>query len=1108
VKEVPVANSAPEERAGGVSGCSFIAIGAAAAGEAWGGEAESALEECRAWVDALFDGVETGLFIIDPETHRLLDANSVAVEMVGVPREKLVGSVCHKFICPAEAGRCPVTDLGQNVDNSERILLTARGERRTIIKTVRTVVVAGRRRLLESFIDISGLKRTEEALKERTAYLHTLIEVTPLGVLVLDLDERIEMANAAFESLFLYTRAETLGAKAGDLIARQEYAEEASELTRQCLEQGSARLVTRRSRKDGKLLDVQIFAVRLEIDGKPRGLLALYEDISAQVQTERAMAERHRLAALAAQVGDVLAGSDSLRQGLQKCAELLAGNIDVGLAGIWTADEQQGALELQASAGVPAGFDGAPARELLGRLTIEGCLENGSSPLPDPWLGDAAFAESLLARQEGLTAVAGYPLRVKDRVLGMVAAFGRQPFTSAMLETLGSVADNIAQFVERKRAEESLRESEERFRTAFEDAPYGMCMTTPEGRYMHANAAMCAMLGYTEHELQAGAWQQITHPEDLERSRQTLAELSRTGAVAVELEKRYLHRKGGEVWARLKISPAIDAHDGSSYFITQVEDITLRRQADAAQAFLASLVESSQDAIYGATIDGTIVSWNRGAEDLFGYAAEETIGRSVAMLLPPGYEGEFQGHLKKLGQDGQTCRRETVRVRKDGKHVGVMLTLSPVRDANGKVTGIAAIAHDMTARKQREQELRESEERYRELFENASAAIFTVDLQGHFTSLNCSGQQILGYTEEEAVKLAPYELVAPGYRKVLDEQRTAMLAGETELAAEIEVTAKNGRRVRLEAKPRLILRGGEPVGIQVIVRDITGRDLAEMELHQAQKLESVGRLASGIAHEINTPVQFVGDNTRFLKDAFVSLKTLLDKTSELRKAAAAGSVDPGILRAMQDMEEDLNCQYLLDEIPRAIAQSLEGVERIATLVRAMKEFAHPEAKEMGPADLNQALRSTITVSRNEWKYVADVETDFAELPPVVCNIGELNQVFLNLLVNAAHAIGDVVKSGSKGKIAIRTEEEDGKVHISFSDTGSGIEESIQSKIFDPFFTTKEVGRGTGQGLAIARSVIVERHRGALTFESAVGKGTTFHIRLPLTLETAAKRNRN
>jgi signal transduction histidine kinase/CheY-like chemotaxis protein len=197
-------------------------------------------------------------------------------------------------------------------------------------------------------------------------------------------------------------------------------------------------------------------------------------------------------------------------------------------------------------------------------------------------------------------------------------------------------------------------------------------------------------------------------------------------------------------------------------------------------------------------------------------------------------------------------------------------------------------------------------------------------------------------------------------------------------------------------------------------------------------------------------------------------------------------------------KEESDCAYLLEEIPKALTQTLDGVNRVATIVRAMKDFAHPETKEKAAADLNKAIQSTLIVVRNELKYVADVETDFGNLPLVLCNISDLTQVFLNLLVNAAHAIGDVVKgTGEKGKIRVRTVAEGKTVLVSIADTGCGIPEGIRSKIFDPFFTTKEVGRGTGQGLAIARSVVVERHKGTLTFESEVGKGTSFYIRLPV-----------
>jgi signal transduction histidine kinase len=274
---------------------------------------------------------------------------------------------------------------------------------------------------------------------------------------------------------------------------------------------------------------------------------------------------------------------------------------------------------------------------------------------------------------------------------------------------------------------------------------------------------------------------------------------------------------------------------------------------------------------------------------------------------------------------------------------------------------------------------------------------------------------------------------------------------------------------------------------------------AQSELLHASKLESVGRLAAGIAHEINTPIQFVSDSVHFLRDGFGTLVPLVRRYRELRAAAAAGPVDPSLLDELERAEEEADLDYLLENAPKAFDRSLEGLGRVATLVQSMKEFAHPGQKLKAPADLNRALTTTLTIARNEYKYVAEVETDLAELPLVPCHVGELNQVFLNIIVNAAHAIEPTVRGTSrKGTIRLESRlEGDGWVRISITDSGSGIPEAIRKQVFDPFFTTKQVGKGTGQGLAIARSVVVDKHGGTLTFDSEVGRGTTFHIRLPL-----------
>ena len=289
-------------------------------------------------------------------------------------------------------------------------------------------------------------------------------------------------------------------------------------------------------------------------------------------------------------------------------------------------------------------------------------------------------------------------------------------------------------------------------------------------------------------------------------------------------------------------------------------------------------------------------------------------------------------------------------------------------------------------------------------------------------------------------------------------------------------------------------------GLTIIGADITDRIKFEAQLHQSQKMEAIGQLAAGIAHEINTPAQFVGDNTRFLQDAF---SDLLEACNLYKKSVHMAKSGPLTAEQIQDTEkriEELDIDYLEEEVPLAIAQTLKGVDRITHIVQAMKIFAHPGGEEKEPVDINKEIEKTIIITRNEWKYVAELKTDFdSSLPTVPCHRAEFNQVILNLIVNAAHAIADT-KAGSsaeKGTITISSRQAVKHVEIRISDTGAGIPEHIRHRIFDLFFTTKEPGRGTGQGLAIAHSVIVDKHGGTIDIEIEENIGTTFVIRLPI-----------
>ncbi len=277
-------------------------------------------------------------------------------------------------------------------------------------------------------------------------------------------------------------------------------------------------------------------------------------------------------------------------------------------------------------------------------------------------------------------------------------------------------------------------------------------------------------------------------------------------------------------------------------------------------------------------------------------------------------------------------------------------------------------------------------------------------------------------------------------------------------------------------------------------QQIAERDRIEVELRMAQKLEAVGQLASGIAHEINTPIQFIGDSTHFLQASFEDLQGVLASYREV----CGKHVPSESLGRVKEAEEEADLGFLEEQVPKAIERALDGIDRVSTIVRAMKEFAHPGGSEKTPIDLNDAVKTTLAVACNEYKYVADVEVDLGDLPPVPCYPGEVNQVLLNLIVNAAHAIADAqVDADHKGLIHIGTSRIVDGVEVRIKDTGTGIPSEVQDRIFDPFFTTKEVGKGTGQGLAIAHSIVVDKHGGELKFETEQGKGTTFFIRLPI-----------
>ena len=319
-------------------------------------------------------------------------------------------------------------------------------------------------------------------------------------------------------------------------------------------------------------------------------------------------------------------------------------------------------------------------------------------------------------------------------------------------------------------------------------------------------------------------------------------------------------------------------------------------------------------------------------------------------------------------------------------------------------------------------------------------------------------------------------------------------------ALRVTTSANEGTPLHHEVR---IVRSDDDESV-CIVRDVTEQRELEERLLESQKLGAIGQLAAGIAHEINTPMQFIGDNLHFASGSVTQLMALLEQFKAAALEAETAPLGSAKLEELLMAEADADFEYVRGALPTTLQRSLGGVERVTNIVRALKTFAHPGGDKLALTDLKGLIESTVMVATNEWRYVAEVELDLdVNLLPVPCVAGELNQVVLNLIVNAAHAIGDVVnETGDKGRITIKAWNDETHAEIRITDTGTGIPEHARAKVFEPIFTTKEVGKGTGQGLSLAYNCIVKRHKGTINFETELGAGTTFVIRLPL-VDTAA-----
>jgi len=517
--------------------------------------------------------------------------------------------------------------------------------------------------------------------------------------------------------------------------------------------------------------------------------------------------------------------------------------------------------------------------------------------------------------------------------------------------------------------------------------------------------------------------------------------------------------------------------------------------------FLQTLIDAIPVPVYYKDLNLVYVGCNRAFEQVVDQRREAIIGTTATALYAPDLARALElKDLEVLSAGGLQVYENEI-VQSDGlTHTGILHKAS-FANSQGVIAGLVGVELDITELKRTEQSLRVSEEKLRSIMDNLHIGVAMISPKMELLQVNRQMRQWFPKASAE-IGACCYQVFVDHDKQEACEDCPAqkVLALGRSHESVVKMHTPGGERIFRSFASPIFDGAGSITAVIEILEDITEKLAVERELRQAQKLESIGQLAAGIAHEINTPVQYVGDNIRFLGDAFRDLLEINEKHTALLQAMKGGQPVNALIEVVEAAIELADIPFLVDEVPKTIQQSMEGINRVGTIVRAMREFSHPGSEEKNPTDINQSLTSTLTVSRNEWKYVAEVETDLAlDLPLVSCLPGEMNQVFLNLIINAAHAIGDITDNGSLGKGLIRLSTclQGNWLEIRIADSGGGIPEKVQHRIFDPFFTTKKIGKGTGQGLAIARSVVVDKHQGSIRFETEAGKGTTFFIRLPL-----------
>jgi two-component system, NtrC family, sensor kinase len=784
-------------------------------------------------------------------------------------------------------------------------------------------------------------------------------------------------------------------------------------------------------------------------------IYAVARDITQRKKTEQVLAEQLKFSVFTADVGISLTENQTLPVTLRKCCDAVVRHLDAAFARIWMLNEDDNVLELQASAGMYTHINGAHSRIPVGEFKIGLIAKDRQPHLTNAVLEDPHVSDKEWAKREGMAAFAGYPLIVDDRLVGVIAMFSRQELNESTLIALASMVDSIALGIKRKQSEIALATQQQTLRSIIDNAPIWVWMTHPSGRMVLVNKTFCENVGIPESRfLAASHYSEVLGVEasancmasdvqawsqDIPSYDEEVLQLADGKEHYFEIIKTQVKDTSGNAIGLVGLGLDVTQERESQRKLQESE--TRFRKLAEQEAMLNQLASNIRASLDLDTILATTV-----------HQIHELLQLDRCLFIwyfpeasPPAWNIVYESKSANLPSILGLYPADVTDF-----HAKQIANLEIVR-----IDDFETVTDPLV----------------REYFISLGYnSLLNIPIQTHSGQIGlicCGACGIPRHWRDEEVEL----LIAVG-------NQLAIAISQSELYTQ----SVDSARIAQEQTKQL----------EVALCEL---QQAQTQLIQSEKMSSLGQMVAGIAHEINNPVSFIFGNLTYTEEYTASIMKLLQMyLNEFPEPSPA----------IRDAIDTLELDFLLDDLPKMLSSMHVGATRIRDIVRSLRNFSRLDESDMKKVNIHEGIDSTLMILEYRLKALRDrpaiqVVKEYGQLPLVECYAGQLNQVFMNIIANAIDALEYQIQN--PGIICIRTQVEDNFAAIAISDNGAGISAEVKERIFDPFFTTKPIGAGTGMGLAISHSIIVEKHKGKIKCISAVGKGTEFIIKIPIQTPT-------